>query len=215
MSKTIENITRIVAAARIDGLISFRIPDHICLGRVYWSGPPTKSTITTSSNEVIKAKRPPEMTPGAIRGACILKKFRRGEPPRLDPARRRLLSNPDSDAVTVIKTKGIPKMVCAIINPGNVATRLTFAKKKNMPEAVMIRGTIIGEIISAIIARLNGTCLFDNPSAARVPSTLAKKVAKTAIIALFLKPIIHLSVQIVVPELSSQTPISALYQRVP
>ena len=34
-SKTIEKITRMVAAARMVGLISLRIPDHICLGRVY------------------------------------------------------------------------------------------------------------------------------------------------------------------------------------
>jgi len=34
-SKTIEKITSIVAAARMVGLISLRIPDHICLGSVY------------------------------------------------------------------------------------------------------------------------------------------------------------------------------------
>ena len=100
-----------VAAARIVGLISLRIPDHICLGRVYCSGPPTNSTITTSSKEVINAKRAPDITPGAISGACILKKFLRGEPPRFAAARIRLLSKPASDAVTVITTKGIPRMV--------------------------------------------------------------------------------------------------------
>ena len=191
-------MTRIVAAARIVGLISLRIPDHICLGSVYCSGPPTNNTITTSSKEVINAKRPPEITPGAISGAGILKKFLRGDPTRLVPARSKLLSKPEREAVTVMTTKGIPRIVCAIINPGNVATRLTFAKKKNIPDAVMISGTIIGEIISAIIARLKGICLLDNPSAARVPNVLAKSVAKTAIMALFFIPIIHLSVQTVV-----------------
>ncbi len=216
VSNTIENMTKIVAAARIVGLISFRIPDHICLGSVYCSGPPTKRTITTSSNEVIKAKRPPEITPGAIRGAWIFKKFLIGEPPRLDPARSKLLSNPDSDAVTVITTKGIPKMVCAIMSPGSVATRLTFAKKKNIPDAVIISGTIIGEIIKAIIARLKGICRLDKPSAARVPKILAKRVAKTAIMALFLIPIIHLSVHTVVAfVIESHIPKSSLYQRVP
>jgi len=182
---------------------------------VYCSGPPTKRTMTTSSNDVIKAKRAPDMTPGAMSGACILKKLRSGEPPKVAAARRRLLSKPASEAVTVITTKGIPRIVCAIINPGNVATRLTLAKKKNIPAAVIISGTIIGEIMSAIINRLNGMCRLDKPSAPRVPKTLAKKVAKTAIMALFLKPIIHLSVQTVVPVLASQIPNNSLYQRVP
>ena len=214
LSNKMENITRIVAAARIVGLISLRIPDHICLGRVYLS-PATKRTITTSSKEVINAKRAPEITPGAISGACILKKFRSGEPPKFAAARIKLLSNPARDAVTVMTTKGIPRMVCATIKPARVATRFILAKKKNIPAAVMIRGTIIGEIISAIIKRLNGIFGFDNPRAASVPNTLAKKVAKTAIKALFLMPIIHLSVQTVVPVFSLQMPSSSLYQRVP
>ena len=96
-----------VAAAKIVGLISLRMPDHICLGSVYCSGPPTKRTITTSSNEVMKAKRAPEITPGAIRGACIFKKFLSGEPPKVAPARRRLLSKPASEAVTVMTTKAV------------------------------------------------------------------------------------------------------------
>jgi len=144
-----------------------------------------------------------------------LKKFLSGVPPKLEAARSKLLSNPESEAETVMTTNGIPKIVWAIIRPGKVATRLTLAKKKNIPAAVMISGTIIGEIISAIIKRLNGICLLDKPSAANVPKTLAKKVAKIAIIALFLKPIIHLSVQTVVPEFSEQIPNISLYQRVP
>jgi hypothetical protein len=163
----------------------------------------------------MKAKRAPEITPGAMRGACIFKKFLSGEPPKVAPARRRLLSKPASEAVTVITTKGIPRIVCAMISPGRVATRFTLAKKKNMPAAVIISGTIIGEIINAIINRLKGICRFDKPSAARVPNTLAKKVAKTAIKALFLIPIIHLSVQTVVPEFAVQIPSNSLYQRVP
>ena len=102
-----------------------------------------------------------------------------------------------------------------MINPGRVATRFTLAKKKNIPAAVIISGTIIGEIISAMIKRLKGMCRFDKPNAARVPKTLAKKVAKTAINALFLMPIIHLSVHTVVPEFAVQIPSSSLYHRVP
>ena len=47
---------------------------------------PTNITTTTSSNEVMKAKRAPEITPGKISGISILKKLRRGPPPRLAAA---------------------------------------------------------------------------------------------------------------------------------
>ena len=46
-----------VAAARIVGLICSRIPENICHGIVRCLYEPTKSTTTTSSNEVTKANR--------------------------------------------------------------------------------------------------------------------------------------------------------------
>ena len=58
-------------------------------------------------------------------------------------------------------------------------------------------------------------CRLDKPRAANVPKTLAKKVANTAMMALFLKPITHLSVQTVVPVLLVQIPSISLYHRVP
>ena len=61
-------MTRMVAAERMVGLISCLIPDHIWRGRVICSGPPIKRTTTTSSKEVIKAKRAPEITPGRMSG---------------------------------------------------------------------------------------------------------------------------------------------------
>ena len=86
VNSSIEIITRMVAADKMVGLISWRIPDHICRGRVNCSGPPTNSTITTSSKEVMKAKRAPEITPGKISGISTLKKLRIGPPPRLAAA---------------------------------------------------------------------------------------------------------------------------------
>ena len=86
VNSRIEIITRMVAADKMVGLISWRIPDHICRGRVNCSGPPTNSTITTSSKEVMKAKRAPEITPGKISGISTLKKLRIGPPPRLAAA---------------------------------------------------------------------------------------------------------------------------------
>ena len=60
--------TRIVATARMVGLICSRMPAHICLGIVRCSKPAKKKTITTSSNEVMKANKAPEITPGKING---------------------------------------------------------------------------------------------------------------------------------------------------
>jgi uncharacterized membrane protein len=53
---------------------------------------------------------------------------------------------------------------------------LTLAKKKAMPAAVMISGTISGEIISAMIGRFAGICSLLSPSAARVPRKVASTV---------------------------------------
>ena len=41
---------------------------NICQGRVVCAAEPTKSTTTTSSNEVMKAKSAPEITPGQDQG---------------------------------------------------------------------------------------------------------------------------------------------------
>ena len=75
VNNTTENSTRIVAAERIVGLISWRIPDHICSGKVCCFGPPTNRIMTISSNDVMNANRAPEIIPGAINGICILKKL--------------------------------------------------------------------------------------------------------------------------------------------
>ena len=55
VNKNIDKITRHVAIQSITGLISCRIPAHICLGIVTCSTLPKNSTTTTSSNDVIKA----------------------------------------------------------------------------------------------------------------------------------------------------------------
>ena len=71
-------------------------------------------------------------------------------------------------------------------------------KKKNIPDAVMIKGTIIGEINIAIITALNGMLGLLKPKAATVPSAVAKNVAEIPMIKLFLVPNIHLLVTTVV-----------------
>ena len=75
VSSNTENNTRIVAADRIVGLISWRMPDHICLGSVCCCGPPMKRMMTISSKAVMNANRAPEIMPGAINGIWILKKL--------------------------------------------------------------------------------------------------------------------------------------------
>ena len=59
INRAIEITTSIVATARIVGLICSLNPVNICHGNVFWFVDPTNITTTTSSNEVIKAKRPP------------------------------------------------------------------------------------------------------------------------------------------------------------
>ena len=74
-------------------------------------------TITTSSKEVINANNPPEITPGRIRGMITLKKVLIVSAPKLCDARIKLVSKPVKVAVTVITTNGVPRAVCARINP--------------------------------------------------------------------------------------------------
>ena len=76
-----------------------------------------KSTATTSSNEVTKAKSAPETTPGRISGMMTLKKVVVGVAPRLAAARISERSKPTSVAVTVMITNGMPRVAWARITP--------------------------------------------------------------------------------------------------
>ena len=100
--------------------------------------------------------------------------------------------------------------------PGIVETRLTLAKKKNMPDAVMTNGTISGEIIRAMTVRRKGMCSRLKPRAASVPSVVASPVAAMAIMKLLMVPTFHLSVHEVHSEASSAShmPNRDLYQSV-
>src|SRR5690625_6685722 len=149
------------------------MPDHISRGMVRCSTPATNSTMTISSKEVMKAKRAPEITPGRISGKVTRKKVCRGVAPRLAAALARLSSKPMRVAVTVMTTKGTPKAVWARMTPVKVCARLTEEKKKNMPAAEMIKGTIIGEIRTPMISPRAGTCDRLRPRAARVPRIVA------------------------------------------
>ena len=57
----------------------------------------------------MKANRPPDITPGKIRGICILKNVLTGSAPILAAALVSELSNPTRVAVTVMITNGMPK----------------------------------------------------------------------------------------------------------
>ena len=100
--KTTEKAISKVATARMVGLISSRMPAHICRGMVCCSTEATNSTTTTSSNEVTKANSAPEIIPGVISGMMILKNTRVGEPPNISPARVSEWSKLIIVAVTVI-----------------------------------------------------------------------------------------------------------------
>ena len=106
-----------VAMAKMVGLICSLRPLNISQGKVFKLAEPTKRTTTTSSNDVMNANNPPDITPGSIRGICILKNVLIGPAPKLAEARVRLLSNPVSVAVTVMMTKGIPRAAWARTTP--------------------------------------------------------------------------------------------------
>ena len=148
LTKTkVDNIIRQVATAKIVGLNCSLNPIHIWIGMVVFSNPAKNNTTTTSSKDVTKANKPPEITPGNISGKVIFIKVFNGVLPKLAAALVTLWSKPDKVAVTVITTNGVPNIMWASIIPVWVAARPTFAIKKKIATPEIISGTIIGEII--------------------------------------------------------------------
>ena len=82
-----------------------------------------------------------------------------------------------------------------------------------MPAAVIIKGTIIGDISTAIIIPLKGICGLLRPRAAKVPRDVAITVAVIPIKKLLTVPVIHFVEQGTVEETTSalQFPIIFLY----
>ena len=117
VNNAIDKATKHVAIHKITGLVSWRNPAHICFGMVICSTLPTNITTTTSSKEVMNANKPPEITPGRIKGIITLKNVRIVSAPKLWDALIKLVSKPVKVAVTVITTNGVPRAVCARINP--------------------------------------------------------------------------------------------------
>ena len=72
-----DRIIKQVATAKIVGLNCSLKPVHIWIGIVVVSRPAKNKTTTTSSKDVTNANKPPDITPGNIRGRVIFKK--RGE----------------------------------------------------------------------------------------------------------------------------------------
>ena len=106
-----------VATDKIVGLNCSLNPVHIWIGIVVLSSPAKNKTITTSSKDVTKANRAPDITPGNIKGIITLKNVFIVSAPRLWEALIKFVSNPVRVAVTVITTKGVPNAVCANIKP--------------------------------------------------------------------------------------------------
>ena len=144
---------RHVATAIIVGLNCSLKPVHIWRGIVvkFLSPPATKRITTISSNDVTKANKAPEIIPGVISGKVILKNVLVGVLPKLEAALVMVSSKPLRVAVTVITTKGVPRIIWAITIPGKVAERPNFAKEKNIAEPEMINGIIIGDINTLMI----------------------------------------------------------------
>ena len=82
----VDNIIKQVATANIVGLNCSLNPVHICIGIVVFSKPAKNSTTTTSSKDVTKAKSPPDITPGNIKGNVIFINVLTGLLPKLAAA---------------------------------------------------------------------------------------------------------------------------------
>ena len=118
-----ERTIKQVATARIVGLHCYLKPVHMWIGIVVLSSPAKNNTTTTSSKDVTNAKRPPDITPGKISGRVIFINVLTGLLPKLAAALVTLWSKPDKVAVTVITTKGVPKIICARTIPVCVAAK--------------------------------------------------------------------------------------------
>ena len=75
------------------------------------SSPAKNKTTTTSSKDVTKANSPPEITPGKIKGKVIFMNVLTGALPKLAAALVTLWSKPESVAVTVMTTNGVPRTI--------------------------------------------------------------------------------------------------------
>ena len=113
----IDKITRIVATDRIVGLICSLRPENICLGIVRCSTSARNITATTSSREVMKANRAPDIMPGVIRGIMTLTNVVQPLAPSPLAALIRERSKPVRVAVTVIITNGTPRVAWARMIP--------------------------------------------------------------------------------------------------
>ena len=123
VNRIIDIKTNTLATARMVGDICFLIPENICLGIVLCSTSAINITATISSSEVINANSAPDIIPGIISGMITLLKVIQPWAPRLCEALIRLVSKPLSVAVTVIITKGIPRVTWAKITPVYVLAR--------------------------------------------------------------------------------------------
>ena len=65
-------VIRMVATAKMVGLICSRMPTHIWRGIVRCSNPDKNKTTTISSKDVTKANNAPEITPGKTNGKITL-----------------------------------------------------------------------------------------------------------------------------------------------
>ena len=113
------------------GLICSRIPAHIWRGMVRCSNPDRNKTATISSKDVTKAKRPPETTPGRIKGIITFRQVVTRLAPRLVEARIRLplgfLSDREGRTDAPIELEAFDDgQVTASWRDGNVPQRIRY-----------------------------------------------------------------------------------------
>lgn len=170
-----------VDTAAIMGETSVRIPSHILLGSVRTSMEQRKIETTVSSKERMKAKRAPEIIPGFINGKVTLKKAFNGDAPKTRAARSIFSSKPRRLAETARITNGTATIVWPITSPSFVSVRCSLENNAYTATAMMIIGTIIGDM-----RRVNRLWRPKNlprtsPNEASVPRAVATNIVIIAI----------------------------------
>ena len=132
-----------VDKAFTSGETPFRTIPKIFNGNVVLFGPAVKKLTTTSSNDMVSASIPPDITPGAIIGNVTLIKVWNSFAPKSLAASSIDLSKPDKRARTVITTKGMEKVICEMIKVIIFIFTLMLVKNINNAIAIVLDNKVI------------------------------------------------------------------------
>ena len=180
-----------VESAFTSGETPFFTMPKIFNGKVVLSAPVVKKLMTTSSNDIVNANMPPDMTPGIIIGSVTRINVLNSFAPKSLAASSMEESKPDILERTVITTKGIEKVICDRMSVSIPVSM--FSEEKNISNAIpkTISGITIGIYSVLLNNDFNLDSILYNPTAHIVPITTDTKVDTEATIIVFEKALIN------------------------